>query len=127
MKLSKEIKLLMKQATIICFIIIIYGLIIRKPEVYIGLTLGCVGSILSLYHMVFIAHIAIANGKRAARINFFGYLQRYLFYGAMLVIMMNIGYNYFLGAALGLLLIKFLIYINQIIKGLQKFLKKINI
>lgn len=122
-----EIKKLIQRASITSGIIIIYGLIIREKMIYIGMFGGSLVSILTFYMICLdVKSIAARGGSYKAGI--VGYLKRYTLYGLTLgSAAYFFGIGMMLSTAIGLLNIKFNIYLmvlyNKFIKFKNKYLK----
>lgn len=116
-----EIKRVIKNSLITSLIIFIYGLVIREKIVYIGMFLGSLTSILSFLMICLDVKsiVAIGGGYKAG---IFSYLKRYLIYAVLLGIM---GYFFktgmLLSTTVGLLNIKFNIYLLVLYKKFIKF------
>lgn len=120
----EEIKDLMRRAFITSLIIVVYGIIIREKMVYLGMFTGSLASILAFY-MICLDVKSIVARRGSNKDGVIGYLKRYVLYGAVLG-----GAAYFFGigmmlsTAVGLLNIKFNIYLMVLYKKFIKFKSK---
>lgn len=120
----EEVKKIIKNSSITSFIIVIYGLIIQSKEVYIGMFLGSLVSILCLYMIYLDVKTSIIKGANF-KSGVLGYLKRYAIYFLILA-----GASYFfdlammLGTAIGLLNVKFNIFLMVLYKNLLKWKDK---
>ena len=119
-----EIKNLMRRAFITSGIIIIYGLIIKEKMVCIGMFGGSLISILAFYMIcIDVKSITVRGGSYKAGI--IGYLKRYLLYGISLgSAAYFFGTGMMLSTAIGLLNIKFNIYLMVLYKNFINFKNK---
>lgn len=119
-----EIKSLIQRAFITSVIIIIYGFIVKEKMVYIGMFTGSLISILAFY-MICLDVKAIAAKGGAYKAGILSYLKRYFLYGLILWLAIYFfGIGMMLSTAIGLLNIKFNIYIMVLYKNFIKFKKK---
>nr|AAM94906.1 i-protein [Ilyobacter tartaricus] len=108
--MNQEIKKILKNSMITSIIVFIYGLVVRSPAVYLGMFGGCIISWLGFYSICLEAEAAVKIPSFQRTVT--GYLKRYLIYGIYLGILIKFwGIAAFLGGALGLLNIKFNIFI----------------
>lgn len=119
-----EIKNLIKRGSITSVVILVYGLIIKEKIVYIGMFIGSLLSILSFYMICMdVKSIAAKGGSYKAGI--ISYLKRYVIYGLALGIATYFfGIGMMLSTAIGLLNIKFNIYLMVLYKIFIKFKSK---
>lgn len=125
--MNQEIKKVLKNSMITSIIIFVYGLVVRSPALYLGMFGGCIISWIGFYSICLEAEAAIKNNN-PFRVTVTGYLKRYLVYGVYLGILIKfMGIPTFLGGALGLLNIKFNIFLMTVflvIKKIKDRLKK---
>lgn len=119
-----EIKNLIKRGSITSVVILVYGLIIKEKIVYMGMFIGSLLSILSFYMICMdVKSIAAKGGSYKAGI--ISYLKRYVIYGLALGIATYFfGIGMMLSTAIGLLNIKFNIYLMVLYKNFIKFKSK---
>lgn len=119
-----EIKNLIKRGSITSVVILVYGLIIKEKIVYMGMFIGSLLSILSFYMICMdVKSIAARGGSYKAGI--ISYLKRYVIYGLALGIATYFfGIGTMLSTAIGLLNIKFNIYLMVLYKNFIKFKSK---
>lgn len=118
--MNQEIKKVLKNSMITSIIVFIYGLVVRSPVVYLGMFGGCIISWLGFYSICLEAEAAVKNNN-PFRVTVTGYLKRYLIYGIYLGILIKFwGIAAFLGGALGLLNIKFNIFLMTFTLVIQK-------
>ncbi|WP_300356504.1 ATPase [Fusobacterium sp.] len=119
-----EIKNLIKRGSITSVVILVYGLIIKEKIVYMGMFIGSLLSILSFYMICMdVKSIAARGGSYKAGI--ISYLKRYVIYGLALGIATYFfGIGMMLSTAIGLLNIKFNIYLMVLYKNFIKFKSK---
>jgi len=126
--MNQEIKKVLKNSIITMIIVLIYGILVRSPIIYIGMFGGCVISWIGFYSICLEAEAAVRNDN-PFRVTVTGYLKRYLIYGIYLGVLIKfMGIPTFLGGAIGLLNIKFniaLMAISTVIKKIQSRLKKL--
>jgi|GEM_PF-505817 len=126
--MNQEIKKVLKNSIITTIIVLIYGILVRSPIIYIGMFGGCVISWIGFYSICLEAEAAVRNDN-PFRVTVTGYLKRYLIYGIYLGVLIKfMGIPTFLGGAIGLLNIKFniaLMAISTVIKKIQSRLKKL--
>ncbi|WP_319204182.1 ATPase [uncultured Ilyobacter sp.] len=126
--MNQEIKKVLKNSIITTVIVLIYGILIRSPIIYIGMFGGCVISCVGFYSICLEAEAAVRNNN-PFKVTVTGYLKRYLIYGIYLGLLIKfLGIPTFLGGAIGLLNIKFniaLMAILTVIKKIQSRLKKL--
>ena len=120
----EEIKKIMRNSFITSAIIIIYGLIIKEKMVYIGMFGGAIISILTFYMIcIDVKSIAVRGGSYKAGI--ISYLKRYFIYGIALgTSAYFFGTGMMLSTAIGLLNVKFNIYLMVLYKNFIKFKRK---
>ncbi len=119
-----DIKNLIRRAFITSAIIIIYGLIVREKMIYIGMFGGSLVSILAFYMICIDVKSVVARGG-SYKAGIVGYLKRYLLYGITLASAAYFfGVGMMLSTAIGLLNIKFNIYIMVLYKNFINFKKK---
>ncbi|BDU50008.1 ATP synthase subunit I [Haliovirga abyssi] len=123
--MDKVLKNVIKKAVVVTLVLIIYGLIIKEPSIYFGMASGCIISILNFYLLINDTKKYIAISNKVQRIAFAGYLKRYAISGILLFIMIKIGIDYFFGAVLGILLVKFIILFTQFYNIAKERLKMI--
>lgn len=123
--MDETLKNIMKKAVVATLVLTVYGLIIKKPSIYFGMVSGCMVSILNFYLLIKDTKKYIAISNKAQRIAFAGYLKRYFISGILLFIMIKIGVDYFFGAVLGILLVKFIILFTQFYNIAKERLKTI--
>lgn len=120
----EEIKKIIKGAIITSIIIFIYGIIVREKIIYIGMFIGSLVSILSFY-MICIDVKSIVITKGSYKSGVFSYLKRYVLY---LILLVSAGYFFDVGmllsTAVGLLNVKFNIYLMVLYKNFLKLKKK---
>lgn len=119
-----EIKNLIKRGSVTSVVILVYGLIIKEKIVYMGMFIGSLLSILSFYMIcIDVKSIAARGGSYKAGI--ISYLKRYVIYGLALGIATYFfGIGMMLSTAIGLLNIKFNIYLMVLYKNFIKFKSK---
>ncbi len=126
--MNQDIKKILKNSIITSVIVLVYGILIRRFAVYIGMFGGCVISWIGFYSICLEAEAAVKNDN-PFRATVTGYLKRYLIYGIYLGILINFfGIPTFLGGAIGLLNIKFnisLMAVLTVLKKIQSRLKKL--
>lgn len=104
--------------------VLVYGALTRSNIIYLGMFVGSLLSILSLYMMTMEAKKIIysRNPKRVATV---GYLKRYIMYGLFLGIMAKYyGVPMLLGSAMGLLNTKANICFLTLSENIKKLKKK---
>lgn len=120
----EEVKKIIKNSTITSFVILIYGVLIRSREVYIGMFSGSLVSILCFYMIYIDVKTSIIKGANF-KSGVLGYLKRYAIYLLVLA-----GASHFfdlammLGTAIGLLNVKFNILLMVLYKNLLKWKDK---
>lgn len=120
----EEVKKIIKNSTITSLVILIYGVLIRSREVYIGMSGGSLVSILCFYMIYIDVKTSIIKGANF-KSGVLGYLKRYAIYLSVLA-----GASYFfdlammLGTAIGLLNVKFNILLVVLYKNLLKWKDK---
>jgi hypothetical protein len=118
--MNQEIKKVLKNSMITSIIIFVYGLIIRSPVIYLGMFGGCVVSWIGFYSICLEAEAAVKNNN-PFKVTVTGYLKRYFIYGLYLGMLIKfLGIPTFLGGALGLLNIKFNIFLMTVMLVIQK-------
>jgi hypothetical protein len=126
--MNQEIKKVLKNSIITMIIVLIYGILVRSPIIYIGMFGGCIISWIGFYSICLEAESAVRNDN-PFRVTVTGYLKRYVIYGIYLGLLIKFwGIPTFLGGAIGLLNIKFnisLMAISTVIKKIQSRLKKL--
>ena len=123
--MEKILKNTIKKAIIITLIFLVYGILVKSPAIYIGMVSGSIISILNFYLLIKDTSRYVLMASKVERLAFFGYLKRYVISGILLLIMIKIGIDYFFGAVLGVLLIKFIILSSQFYNIVKDTLKKI--
>lgn len=120
----EEVKKIIKNSTITSLVILIYGVLIRSREVYIGMLGGSLASILCFYMIYLDVKTSIIKGANF-KSGVLGYLKRYAIYLLILA-----GASHFfdlammLGTAIGLLNVKFNILLVVLYKNLLKWKDK---
>ena len=120
----EEVKKIIKNSTITSLVILIYGVLIRSSEVYIGMFGGSLVSILCFYMIYIDVKTSIIKGANF-KSGVLGYLKRYAIYLLVLA-----GASHFfdlammLGTAIGLLNVKFNILLVVLYKNLLKWKDK---
>ena len=120
----EEVKKIIKNSTITSLVILIYGVLIRSREVYIGMFGGSLVSILCFYMIYIDVKTSIIKGENF-KSGVLGYLKRYAIYLLVLA-----GASHFfdlammLGTAIGLLNVKFNILLVVLYKNLLKWKDK---
>lgn len=120
----EEVKKIIKNSSITSFVIVCYGLIVQSKEVYIGMFVGSLVSILCLYMIYIDVKTSVIKGA-SFKSGVLGYLKRYSIYLLVLV-----GASHFfdlammLGTAIGLLNVKFNIFLMVLYKNLLKWKDK---
>lgn len=105
-------------------VIFIYGVIVQSNIVYLGMFLGSLISILSLYMMAIDAK-KIIYSSNPKKIMLLGYLKRYAIYLFFLGVMVKLwGLPMLIGSAIGLLNTKFNIYFLTFSENIYKLKKK---
>lgn len=121
----EQIKLLFKRAFITAILILAYGIIIQVKEIYIGMFLGALVSILALYMIYQDVNTIVVTKDGSKKRAMFGYLKRYFLYAVFLGIMGKIGgLPMILGSAIGLLNVKGNIYLLVLSDKFRKFRDK---
>lgn len=119
-----EIKKIMKGSIITSAIILVYGIIIQEKMVYLGMFIGSLVSILSFY-MICIDVKSIILLKGSYKAGILSYLKRYALYTIVLSVS---GYFFdagmLLSTTIGLLNVKFNIYLMVLYKTILKLKKK---
>lgn len=123
----EEIKKLFKRMIATSSVILVIGLITGNSHILVGLLSGSIISILSLYILsTDVKNIAYCNDHKLARkIAIFGYLKRYILYMLYLAIILYfLDFKYFISAVIGLLSVRFNIYMILLEEKLKKFKKR---
>lgn len=119
----EEIKNLIRRASVTSAIIIIYGLIAKEKMVCIGMFGGSLISILAFYMLcIDVKSITVRGGAYKAGI--LSYLKRYFLYALSLDQQLIFGTGMMLSTAIGLLNIKFNIYLMVLYKNFINFKNK---
>ncbi|MFR3298539.1 MAG: ATPase [Fusobacterium sp.] len=120
----EEIKNLIRRASVTSAIIIIYGLIVKEKMVCIGIFGGSLISILAFYMLcIDVKSITVRGGSYKAGI--LSYLKRYFLYALSLgSAAYFFGTGMMLSTAIGLLNIKFNIYLMVLYKNFINFKNK---
>lgn len=116
--MNEDLKLMIKKAWIFTGIIFIFGLATLSKALFIGMTFGCIVSIIAFYSIIKTARVSVnlSSSKKATNYTRLSYLKRYAMYGLALFLMMKLDYSYFIACALGLLNIKIVIFSSQVSK-----------
>lgn len=118
----EQIKLLFKRAFITAVLILLYGIITATKEIYIGMFLGALVSILALYMIYQDVNTIVVTRDSSKKRAMFGYLKRYILYSVFFGIMGKIGgLSMILGSAIGLLNVKGNIYLLVLSDKFKKF------
>lgn len=118
----EQIKLLFKRAFITAVLILLYGIITATKEIYIGMFLGSLVSILALYMIYQDVNTIVVTRDSSKKRAMFGYLKRYILYSVFFGIMGKIGgLSMILGSAIGLLNVKGNIYLLVLSDKFKKF------
>lgn len=118
----EQIKLLFKRAFITAVLILLYGVITATKEIYIGMFLGALVSILALYMIYQDVNTIVVTRDSSKKRAMFGYLKRYILYSVFFGIMGKIGgLSMILGSAIGLLNVKGNIYLLVLSDKFKKF------
>ncbi len=119
-----DIKKIFKISTITSGVILLYGGLVRSNLIYIGMFIGSLLSILSLYLICLDANSSIRSSS-PMKASVIGYLRRYVMYGVFLGIMVKFyGVPMLISSAIGLLNIKFSIFFMVISGNILKVKKK---
>lgn len=120
----QQLKKIFKTSGKTSAIILIYGVIVQSNIVYLGMFLGSLLSILSLYMMSLDAK-KIIYSSNPKKIIMLGYLKRYAIYLLFLGVMVKFwGLPMLIGSAIGLLNTKFNIYFLTFSENIYKFKAK---
>lgn len=122
----KEIKKLFKRMFITVILFLIYGLLTKNSYILIGTVSGGMVAILSLYMLSQdVKAIAYSNDKSyAKRTAILGYTKRYILYILYLIsILYFFDFKYFVSSIIGLLSVKFNIFIIAISQKFKNFKK----
>ena len=122
--MDKELKNVIKTALFMTVALAIVGLALRNYIVYIGLMLGAGISILNFLMLHRDIKKVVRSGKKAVGYAVSGYMKRYF-----IIIALIGGFGYFFGQAViavvpGLFIIKFSIYLNQMITYIKALIKE---
>lgn len=123
----EDIRKLFKRMILTAVIFLIFGIITKNPHIIIGFVSGCIISILSLYILsVDVKAIAYSKDvKVAKRMAILGYLKRYVIYMIYLAsILYFFDFKYFFSGVIGLLVVRFHIYLIVLEEKIKKFKKK---
>ncbi len=123
----KEVEIIFKRMLITIFLVFIYGIIFQIKYVYIGCTSGCLVALLNFYLLSKdVKNITFTrDAKYAKRIAVLGYLKRYFIYMTYLGgLIYFLGFNFFISGVIGLLSVRFNIYILVISEKIKKFHSK---
>lgn len=117
----EQIKLLFKRAFITAILILVYGIVVQGKEIYIGMFLGALVSILALYMIYQDVNTIVVTRDSSKKRAMLGYLKRYTLYGIFLAVMGRFGgLPMILGSAIGLLNVKGNIYLLVFSDKLKK-------
>jgi ATP synthase I chain len=110
--------------TIICFLI---GLIFQSKYLFLGMSGGCIISVLSFYLLALDSKaIAYTNDIKAAKkIAYFGYARRYFLHMIFLGLLLYLtnDFKLFLSGFIGTLNVKLTIYFMNVLEKIKKYLK----
>ncbi|MGL5124265.1 MAG: ATP synthase subunit I [Fusobacteriaceae bacterium] len=119
-----DIKKVFKISMITSGIILLYGILVRSNLIYIGMFIGSLLSILSLYLICLDANSSIRSNS-PMKASVIGYLKRYVIYGLFLGVMVKYyGVPMLISSAVGLLNVKFSIFFMVISGNILKIKKK---
>nr|P29705.1 RecName: Full=ATP synthase protein I, sodium ion specific [Propionigenium modestum]AAA09660.1 sodium-translocating ATPase F0 alpha subunit [Propionigenium modestum]CAA41367.1 F1 subunit [Propionigenium modestum]CAA46893.1 ATPase i-gen subunit [Propionigenium modestum] len=124
--MNQEIKKILKNSLITSLIVLVYGIVVRNPIVYFGMFVGCLISTFCFYMICQEAESAMKSGS-PFKMTVTGYMKRYAIYGIYLGILVKFfGFPVFLGGAVGLLNIKFNIFLKVVSTQFEKIKKKLS-
>jgi len=125
--MDKELKNLFKNMCKTSIVIFIYGLIVREKAIYIAMFSASLISILSLYMIYKNAHYILSKQNSPAKDTFINYSKRYLMYAVFLWLMVKIDLSWLVAGLLGLLSLKFNIFLKMLsihLKNIKDKLKE---
>lgn len=109
--MNQELKLVFRNSLITILIILIYGLIIGQKSIYIAFTLGAMVSLLNLYWIFKDAQVLAHVGERAVGKRKAAFIKRFLLSGVFLFLMIKVDFQWFVSGSIGLLVVKFNIFL----------------
>ncbi|MDP0492932.1 MAG: ATPase [Fusobacterium sp. JB021] len=122
----EQLKKIIKRSLRASIIILIYGILIRNPVVYIGMFVSSLVSVLTFY-MLCLETESILFSNNIKRNTFISYGKRYLLYLLTFLVMGYFGgLQYIAAAAIGLFNIRFNIFIIMIQTKISKLKYKKN-
>jgi len=124
--MDKELKVVFRNSLITALIMFIYGLVIGQKSIYIAFTLGAMVSLLNLYLIFKDAEILVHVGENALRKKKSGFMKRLLLNGFFLFLMIKVDFQWFISGSIGLLVVKFnvfLLMLNLQYNNIKKKLK----
>lgn len=120
----EQLKKIIKNAFITSLVVLVYGILTKSELLYIGVFLGCLVSVLGFYMTIIDAQNSIYS-KSPMKSSVIGYLKRYMVYGIFLTIATKYyGLPMLISSAIGLLNIKFNIWIITLSENIKKFKEK---
>lgn len=125
MKIDSYLKDVINKSIKIAIVVFIFGLIFQIKEIYIGFTYGAIISILNFIVLAKDAYRAFESNKGGFSSSLKSYLKRYSVIIILMIGAIKISTGIFIGAAFGLLLIKYTILINNIFTIVRKKIQTI--
>ncbi len=123
----EEVKIIFKRMIMTTIILFLYGIIFQIKYIYFGCVSGCLVALLNFYLLSQnVKAVAYTKDvKYAKKIAILGYLKRYFIYMIYLALIIYcLGFNFFIAGIIGLLMLKFNIYILIISEKIKKFHNK---
>lgn len=125
--MDKELKKLFINMSKTSIVIFVYGLIVRESAIYVAMFLASLISMLSLYMIYRNAHYIISKQNNPAKDTFISYTKRYLIYIVFLWLMVQVDLSWLIAGLLGLLSLKFNIFLKMLsihLKNIKDKLKE---
>jgi len=109
--MNQELKLVFRNSIITAIIMFIYGIIVGQKSVYIAFTLGAMASLLNLYWIFKDAEVLAHAGGRAVGKRKSSFFKRFFLNGVFLYLMIRVDLQWFVASSIGLLVVKFNIFL----------------
>lgn len=127
-----KVKNTLKKAIILTIIIEVFGILAGYRQIYFGVGLGGVISILNLFMISLDVPAVLKSGGAAVKSSYIRFFKRYLIIGGILFIVVNMGFREFIGLCAGVLIVRIIIiydnvvvsYFNEIKNKVKKYIGK---
>ena len=125
--MNEDLKKVFKNTVITIVVIFIYGIIIGQKSVYIASTLGAILSLWNLYSIFKDAETLVYLKEASTKRKMISYTKRMFITGVFLFLMIKVDFKWFVSGTLGLLTVRFNIFLIMLKTQIDNIAKKLKI